>query len=229
MRPSRSSWPATHDEQPLRLGGELFLLGLKDRTGEFELSDRAMALTLGVAGLAELSGTESIRVAADGLVHVDPQVHAERGSRTWDVLRLLSHEQRTLGSWIQFLALTSVRAVAEELAAAGHIRVETRGWITKRTVYEPVDRNFVYGRRVRLIHLAEHHELTTADIVLLALMAACDLRRVVMWNASSSMSSYLDDRLAWLRACPQPWARSICLISGAISAQIAQAATLTPR
>ena len=117
MRPSRSSWPATHDEQPLRLGGELFLLGLKDRTGEFELSDRAMALTLGGAELAELSGTESIRVAADGLIHVDPQVHAERGSRTWDVLRLLSNEQRMLGSWIQFLALTSVRAATDRLGA----------------------------------------------------------------------------------------------------------------
>ena len=125
--------------------------------------------------------------------------------------------------------MTSVRAATDRLVIAGHIRVETRGWVTKRTVYEPVDRNFVYGRRVRLIHLAEHQTLTTADVVLLALMSACDLRRVVMWNADSSISSYLDGRLAWLHACPQPWARSICLISSAISAQIAQSATLTPR
>src|SRR5439155_20546329 len=82
------------DQRPLRLGDELFLLGLKDRNGEFEMSERAMALTLGGAELAELSGTESIRITAHGSIHVDPQVHAERGSRTWDLLRLLSNEQR---------------------------------------------------------------------------------------------------------------------------------------
>jgi hypothetical protein len=218
-----------HDEQPLRLGDELFLLGLKDRNGDFELSDRAMALTLGGAELAELASTESIRITPDGSVQMVPKVHAELGSRTWDLLRLLSHEERTLGSWIQFLALTSLRAVAERLVNAHRVRVETRGWITKRTVYEPVDRNFVYGRRVRLSHLAEHQKLTTAEIVLLELVTACDLRRIVIWNAGSSTNSYIDGRLAGLRASPRAWARSICLISSAISAQIARVPTLTPR
>src|SRR5437773_5503012 len=89
------------DNRPLRLGDELFLLGLQDRSGEFELSERAMALTLGGAELAELAGRESIRVSAEGSIQVDPRVQAERGSRTWDLLRLLSTEQRPLGSWIQ--------------------------------------------------------------------------------------------------------------------------------
>jgi hypothetical protein len=201
----------------MRLGDDLFLMALDDRTGRLRLEPGALGIGLAGALLTELMLANSISISTDtDRVHVHRH-SAPPDSLTHAVTELLAAEpQHALRTWIMFLARDATGKVAERLVRERIIRkVESRSLLRGLTVsYPPVDDGAVAWRLVRLAKLIDERAVTDwSDCLLTALAQATGLTRVVLRDVSGNAKTYLDWLTGQLERDPGLQALIACVTS----------------
>jgi hypothetical protein len=189
----------------VRLGDDLFLIALDDRTGKSRLEAGTLALGLAGAMLAELLLAGNVAISTER-ISVRPRT-TPPDSLTHSVMELLAAEpQHNLRTWLTFLARDSVEKIGERLVRDRQVtREESRTLLLRSgtVTYQPVDPSQVFWRSARLTKLIEEHTVTEwADCVLVGLAHATGLIRLLLRDADDTARAYLTWLLQQLDQSP---------------------------
>ncbi|MFI6762020.1 GPP34 family phosphoprotein [Micromonospora sp. NPDC050417] len=175
------------------LADEFFLIAHDDAKGRPRLHASATGLGLAAGLLGELLLARRIVIGGGTVTVVDRRPPDDALAHT--VLDQLVGEpgHRSIRTWLMFLGNSAVDSVGERLARAGTVRrEETRRMLRTTVIYRPVDMNTAAWPVTRLrASLGRAEPLPTEDVLLLALLAATNLLREVLWGTDPGVQQRL--------------------------------------
>ena len=168
----------------VQLADEFFLIAHDDAVGTPRLHASATGLGLAAGLLGELLLARRIAIGAGTVTVVDRRPPDDALAHTVLDQLVGEPEHRSVRTWLRFLGNSATESVGERLARAGTVRrQETRRMFRSTVVYRPVDMNTAAWPVTRLrASLGRVEPLPVADVLLLALLAATNLRREVLWG-----------------------------------------------
>ncbi|MEV4631360.1 GPP34 family phosphoprotein [Micromonospora sp. NPDC049523] len=166
------------------LADEFFLIAHDDAKGKPRLHPSATGLGLAAGLLGELLLARRIVITAGTVTVVDRRPPDDALAHTVLDQLVGEPEHRSVRTWLGFLGNSAAESVGERLARAGTVRrVETRRLLRTAVVYQPADMNAAAWPVTRLrASLSRGEPLPVADVLLLALLAATNLLREVLWG-----------------------------------------------
>lgn len=183
-----------------RLADDFFFIVHDGHTGKLQLHRRSAAIGLAGALLGELALTGNIQ-AASGTLTVLNQTPPE-DDLAYRVLHQLTVERQyqSLRTWLQYLSQGAMDRVGVRLARDGLVRPRKtrRPWGTA-VHYVPAEFTTASWPAARLnARVNRGDQLTIADSMLAALVAACGFAKHVWWDGDAVTARHLAAAVAEL-------------------------------
>jgi hypothetical protein len=176
------------------LADEFFRLAHNDRTGRPLLHDRAAAVGLAAALVAELAFAGRITVR-DGQLQVRDRTppHDVLAHSVLEQLIAEARHGHTVSTWLSFLAQDAPEQVGQRLWRAGAVRrTASRRLLSRSALYVPVDINLAAWPTARLAtRLSQRLPLDPYDTCLAGLVVATELHGHVLLDAPPESYDYL--------------------------------------
>ncbi|QSI47426.1 GOLPH3/VPS74 family protein [Thermobispora bispora] len=211
----RLTYVAEVDHRDTRLADDLYFVVHHDRTGRMRLHPRLIDLGLAAAILGELmlAGRITVQEASGQprVVPVDPEATGDAVTqRALD--HIVAEPFHPFRVWLEFLAKTARRDVADRMAAAGLLHPPGRG-LRRRWV--PVDPDVAVIPTGRLNLAIQYQEpMSTQESVLLGLVVATGAAKVVLWDPGSGHIR------ATIASLPPPYRELIAQTTAAVGGAV---------
>jgi hypothetical protein len=175
----------------MTIAGEFYLLAHDDRTGRPRLHQRAVALGLAAALLAELLYLDRVRIIGTEVVVLpgppptDPLIHS--------MYDMLLAEQHPLRTWLVFFATTSTQDVVGRLERARILAPRvSRRWFRPVVTWLPTNPTVAAMSYARLSTMLRRRDrLIPIDVVLAGLTVATELDTILLQDAHRETHDYL--------------------------------------